>query len=263
MTPTIDVGGLEALTFDFGNTLMVDPEPDETKSARLDDLASWLRERGVAIPRARIEAAFASAETAQNRATEAATHFGAAAAIDHILDDLGVTADRHAKALLCRRFEDPRPERPLEPVDGVAEALADLQGAGIRLGIVSNLGYRPARVMRRNLQHASLAKFFEPAAVVFSDEVGMRKPNANIFQIALDALGTSPVHAAHIGDSKTYDVSPARDAGMKAIRFRGVHDDDGDGAEADLVLSSFDELRRLDWRSKSGPRRGATRPSRR
>jgi HAD superfamily hydrolase (TIGR01549 family) len=263
LNPELDVASVAALTFDFGNTLMVDPEPNATRRARLDDLASWLRECGFSVPEARIEAALESADAAQDRATDAATEFGAGAAIDHVLDRLGVRAGPVEEALLRRRFEDPQPERSLEPVDGVAEALGDLRRAGIHLGIVSNLGYRPARVMQRNLERANLSKFFEPDAVVFSDEVGMRKPNVNIFQIALDALGTSAARAAHVGDSKTYDVSPAREAGMKTIRFCGVRDDDSDGPEADLVVSSFEDLRRLDWGSKTGARGRRTRPARR
>src|SRR5207249_2916452 len=84
--------------------------------------------------------------------------------------------------------------------------------------------------------HAALIEHFEPAALVFSDEVGVYKPDPRIFQAALGALGAEPSEAAHVGDLRFTDVAGARAVGMRAIRFSGGRDDEADGPEADVVI---------------------------
>lgn len=57
--------------------------------------------------------------------------------------------------------------------------------------------------------------------VFCSASVGLRKPDPQIFLMALDALGASPAEAAMVGDSLTADIMPAKSLGMTTCWIRG------------------------------------------
>ena len=128
------------------------------------------------------------------------------------------------------------------PVDGAAEAIDELCGAGLRLGIISDTGFSPGRVLRACLHRAGLLHRFEPAALTFSDEVGVPKPNPRIFRAALTSLGVAPGQAVHVGDLRATDVAGARAIGMGSVRFTGCHDDGDDGPEAEAVICRLTDL---------------------
>jgi FMN phosphatase YigB (HAD superfamily) len=117
-----------------------------------------------------------------------------------------------------------------------------LKEDGIGLGIVSNRGARPGRLMMRQLEANGLAEFFDAAAVVWSDEVGFSKPDPGIYLACLRALEVPPERAAHVGDNKAKDVAGARQLGMATIRYAGIRDDHKDGPEADTVIFHYHQL---------------------
>jgi putative hydrolase of the HAD superfamily len=81
------------------------------------------------------------------------------------------------------------------------------------------------------------------AAQVFSDEIGVPKPDPRAFRAALDALGVEPEAALHVGDLRRTDVVGARALGMTAVRIRDRHDDGSALVDADHVVGSHAELR--------------------
>lgn len=227
----------------MGGTLLSDPQLHEARSARIAHVADWLSKRGAECSGEDLEAAFRSADEAAKRSwANGRVHFGASESLTHILDVLDVACPRAEQADLIALLEEPFPGRRLPAVDGAREALDRFRAAGVRLGIVSNLGYGPGRAIRRYLDDGGLLEFFEPEAIAFSDEVGFLKPDERIFAAALDALGVPPERAAHVGDLRSTDVAGARALGMFAVRFAGVYDDDTDGPEADAVVRAYVEL---------------------
>jgi putative hydrolase of the HAD superfamily len=92
-----------------------------------------------------------------------------------------------------------------------AEALARLQQAGLRLGVVSNSDGR----VEQALAAAGLRKYFD--VVIDSALVGVEKPDPRIFQAALKALQVKPEEALYVGDLYHVDVVGARAAGIEAI----------------------------------------------
>lgn len=143
--------------------------------------------------------------------------------------------------------------RPRGAAEGAADALRRLKEHGIELGIVSNRGARPGRYVMRQLEANGLAGFFEPAAIVWSDEVDFSKPDPRIYLSCLRALGIPPERAVHVGDKKVKDVDGARRLGMTTIRYAGIHDDHKDGPEADTVIFHYRELAPALGLSGSGP----------
>lgn len=125
-----------------------------------------------------------------------------------------------------------------------ATVLADLRARGVRLGIVCDVGLTPSVILREFLAHHDILRHFDHWS--FSDEVGVYKPDVAIFAHALDGLGVAPDEALHIGDIRRTDVAGARAAGMAAVRYRGVADDDDElVTDAPVVLDDLRDLVRL------------------
>jgi putative hydrolase of the HAD superfamily len=120
----------------------------------------------------------------------------------------------------------------------VVEAIRTLAGQGTVLGIVSNTGRTPGVVLRRLLERAGVLPAFR--VLSFSDEVGTRKPAAEIFRRTLALAGCPPEAAVHIGDDAVNDVAGARAVGMRALHYVPGG---GPAVEpADGVLRHFAEL---------------------
>ncbi|MBB6678153.1 HAD-IA family hydrolase [Cohnella lubricantis] len=92
--------------------------------------------------------------------------------------------------------------------DGAEHLLSKLAG-DYALGIVSN-GIGEAQ--RGRLQAGRIADRFH--SVIVSDEIGIRKPDARIFQQALRELGASREETLFIGDSLQDDYRGAVQAGI-------------------------------------------------
>jgi FMN phosphatase YigB (HAD superfamily) len=113
----------------------------------------------------------------------------------------------------------------------------------VRIGIVCDVGFMPSWRLRDELGRHGVLGCFDHWS--FSDEVGVYKPDARIFRHALAGLGhVEPHRAAHIGDIRRTDMAGARNMGMRAVRFAGVHDDDDEtsGPEGDAVVTDYGAL---------------------
>jgi HAD superfamily hydrolase (TIGR01509 family) len=82
-----------------------------------------------------------------------------------------------------------------------------------RLGIIAN---QPTWI-RTSMHDWGLLDYFEPESVVISDEVGVSKPHAEIFQFALAQAGVAARDAVMVGNDYTHDIEPAKRLGMRTI----------------------------------------------
>ena len=229
---------MKAITFDFWNTLVVDhTSPDHRASAWLGILegAGYAAERQ-AYDEA-VRNAWQNFEASWGR-NERYTHLEAA--ID-ILDHLGHQVPPEVHDQLVHTFVD-LDGRHLELTPNVGDAIRELKAAGIRIGIICDVGWTPSSSLRQVLDKEGLLEYFDHWS--FSDDVGHYKPAPEIFEHALDGLGgVDPSAAAHIGDLRRTDVAGAKAMGITSIRYTGVFDDPpADGLpEADHVIG--DHLR--------------------
>ena len=232
---------LRAVTFDFWNTVMWE-EPGSLKAQRLELWAGALDDAGVAIHAAALERAHDAAHNTYEHSWRAGRQFTAEEAAAQIAGQLegGVPAD--VAAILLEGYGEAGLRAAVHPSSGVAECLARLKDAGVRLGIVCDIGLTPSPVVRELLARDGLLSLFD--GMTFSDEVGHYKPAAAIFEHALGALGDVPPDAAaHVGDRRRTDVAGALGLGMTAIRYNGVYEDEAtSNPEADIVI---DDLARL------------------
>ena len=121
--------------------------------------------------------------------------------------------------------------------DDVAPALAELKRRGLRLGIVSNFDSRLYDVLRA----CRLDHFFD--SVHISASVGAAKPDAAIFQAALNHYAIEARQAWHVGDNLREDVEGAMAAGVNAALL----DRDNRFAENEPAprITSLDQLSTL------------------
>jgi putative hydrolase of the HAD superfamily len=102
------------------------------------------------------------------------------------------------------------------PEPGIAEALAAVAAAGIRMGVVSNSIFA-GEVIAEEMGRHGLLRYFE--VVISSADYGVRKPRAALFEAALARMGVEAARAWYAGDRPEFDVVGARAAGLTAILY--------------------------------------------
>jgi FMN phosphatase YigB (HAD superfamily) len=163
-------------------------------------------------------------------------------AAEHVVEELGFEVAPDVRQALLEAFTTAGNEAELLLTDGVAECLRLVKDAGLRTGIVCDVGLTPSTVLRAHLERHGVLGLFD--AWAFSDEVGVYKPDPQIFRHALVGMGgLAPERVAHAGDLRRTDIAGARSMGMVAVRYTGVFDDDTQPEpEGDLVISSWADL---------------------
>ncbi|HUU03307.1 MAG TPA: HAD family hydrolase [Myxococcota bacterium] len=134
---------------------------------------------------------------------------------------------------------------------GVPEMLARLRAMGFTLGVVSNATC--GKLIRRALERRLMLGMFD--VVTVSAEVGSRKPDAAIFGHALSALGLEAAACAMVGDLPDKDIAGARRAGMRSVLadfFGDQPEITPQGPRPDAVVRHPGELVGLfeQWRGK-------------
>jgi HAD superfamily hydrolase (TIGR01509 family) len=97
---------------------------------------------------------------------------------------------------------------------GLRKLLEELCKAGLTLGVVSNT-FIPGQALDRHLAQEQLLKFL--SVRVYSCDVRFRKPNPNVFRVALERGGLLPGETLFVGDSLRADVAGANRAGMVSV----------------------------------------------
>lgn len=160
---------------------------------------------------------------------------------------LGELADAEVDAFVDAEHEA---WRPAHQVLASAQALLEsIRARGVKTGLVVNSWPEPPRVLRRDLEEAGLADLFD--VVVFSTEVGARKPQPEIFLRALEQLGVLPEDAMFVGDSLSTDVLGAGRLGLTTVQALWFRADEGiAGVEPDFMaftpMDVLNALRRLE-----------------
>jgi HAD superfamily hydrolase (TIGR01662 family) len=107
-----------------------------------------------------------------------------------------------------------------------------------KLAIVSN---SMSNVARHAIRKFNLEKYFD--IVVISRDLGIRKPNPEIFNYTLNNIGLDAQETVHIGDSLEEDVCGAQNAGLKTIWIKKT--DANKNIQPDYTVNSVKELTTL------------------
>jgi putative hydrolase of the HAD superfamily len=85
---------------------------------------------------------------------------------------------------------------------------------GIKRGVCSNAPF-PPEMMRRQVNTNGIGDVVD--TVVFSSEIGRRKPAPEMYRAALDAIGVDPRNALFVGDRMREDYEGPLGLGMRAV----------------------------------------------
>ncbi len=116
---------------------------------------------------------------------------------------------------------------------GAAETLHALKKRGLMLGIITDTA-APVYVKLGWFERGGFGDVWD--AIVSSKELGIRKPDAEIYQTALSQLGIGAGEAVFVGH-KAAELEGAQAVGMKTIAFNDVSP-----VKADYYISCLPEL---------------------
>ncbi|MFG6494934.1 HAD-IA family hydrolase [Fictibacillus sp. UD] len=85
--------------------------------------------------------------------------------------------------------------------------------AHYELAIVTNALYDP----RQKVQQMGLSEVFSPESIFHGEELGLRKPDRELYYAPLEQFDHRPEQTLFIGDSWTHDIAGPIDFGMDAI----------------------------------------------
>jgi putative hydrolase of the HAD superfamily len=185
------VGDRSGLIVDYGGVLTTDVFASFRAFCAAEGLApEAVRERFVADPSARE----LLADLERGRISEA-----------DFEPRLAALLEVEPAGLVDRLFGGMRPDAAM--VDGVRAA----RRAGVRTALLSN-SWGPDRYDR-----ASFPELFD--AWVISGEVGLRKPDPAIYELAAQRLGLPPSACVFV-DDLPFNLKPARELGMATVAHR-------------------------------------------
>lgn len=228
---------IEAITFDFWNTIARVPPGAMTEARRLAIVAAC-EECAVEVEAELLARSLEQVGLHWEEAWAAGRHLHPREGAEMLARALG--AEEAAAELVVEAFLEAGRGVGLELAPDIRPALEALGERGMRLGIVCDVGFTRGALLRELLEREGLLAHFGGWA--FSDEVGHYKPSSQIFEAALGVLGTGPEAAMHVGDLRRTDIAGAAALGMRTARYRGMHDDAVAGVEADVILDSHAEL---------------------
>jgi HAD superfamily hydrolase (TIGR01662 family) len=136
------------------------------------------------------------------------------------------------------------------------ETLSALKEGGFEMGLISNS--KSDWLIHSVLQRRDLEKFFE--VIVTSAALRIRKPRAEIFTEALNALGVRAPESVFVGDSIQADVSGSKSLGMRSIHVFRKPITTTHPAKPDATVTSLSEVPQLITSWNNGTKTSATEP---
>lgn len=146
-----------------------------------------------------------------------------------------LTAKRIATATGC--FRNLHPE--------ILPMLEELKKRNIKIGLISNCFSEEAKVIRESV----LAPCFD--VMCLSYELGMRKPEPEIYEECIKRLGVKAEECLYVGDGGSSELEAAREFGMTALQavwYLSSREDwpSKRKEEFEQVKRPMDVLRRID-----------------
>ncbi|MFL5897107.1 MAG: HAD family hydrolase [Solirubrobacterales bacterium] len=228
---------IAAVTFDFWNTIARAPSGAMTE-ARRRAVRAACEEGGVELDPELLAAGLEEVGLEWERSWAEGAHLHPREGGELLVRALGLE-DALGQPVV-EAFLDAGRAVQLELAPDIRPALEALRARGVRIGIVCDVGFSGGALLRDLLAREGLLEHFDGWS--FSDETGHYKPSPQAFEAALASLGARPGEAMHVGDLRRTDIAGAAALGMRTARYRGMHDDGGEGPEADFTIDAHLEL---------------------
>jgi putative hydrolase of the HAD superfamily len=226
---------IKAITFDFWRTLFRENERDDRTRVRID---AFIEATGA--PEDDVLSAFEKTwgQFLQHHVKKQQT-LRPEDAVRITADELNITLDEDVFASLTEIFGSAILQFPPVPID---DALAAVQHAAsfVPVGIISDSGVSPGTSLRKLLINHGFTRCL--SKLVFSDEVGVAKPQAAMYHEAARGLGVQTSELLHIGDLQPTDIIGAQKVGATAGLFAGDNARFYDNTTAEYSFRSWREF---------------------
>lgn len=247
---------IEAITFDFWDTIAIDDSDEQKRTvmglpnkaeARVQLFVRKITQHHPQISASQAAEAYQHANQRFNRDWHDGQRTpGVATRIYYAYEHLGLrtrpgqysTLMREVDELI-REIENMEVRIPPDFAPGIREILHTL-AQEYKLGIISDTIHTNGRGLRKLLERGGILPYF--SYFIFSDEIGAAKPSPHVFRQAAVGLRVAPSQIVHIGDRESNDVTGPRAAGMHAILYTGIKDRGSQRTQADAVCTHHAEL---------------------
>lgn len=213
----------KCVAFDLWETLITETHPvsQHQQHLRLTKIETILRRCGVTSTTPEIAAGYQSLWTRCHELYWSADlDIPTRRQIEHLLEALAIepaSLSEEALVELDHAYAIPALEILPESVPGALETLLWCREQGLRIGLISNTGRTPGWVLRKILDRLGIGELLD--TMIFSNEVGVCKPQSQIFSALCEGLGSDPETIVFVGDNLYADVWGAKRSGMKAVHF--------------------------------------------
>lgn len=129
-------------------------------------------------------------------------------------------------------------DRDVRVYEDAVETLGSLRERGLKIGLISNTMW-PGDYHLREMARFGLLPYFDHT--LFSADVGLWKPQPEVYYLALGALGVSAENAFFVGDTPQHDIVGAQAAGIRAV-FKRNASFGLDGVQPDAEITTLSEL---------------------
>lgn len=208
---------VQAVVFDYGNTLVLDPF-DKVLDLKAYDFLRVMERNGYEVTKKRFIEAWKKVNETLNYPF--CSHFAQDKRFLRVtLEKLGVSKTKRngiaSQILVVYRKGLKyvlRKDKRLSKVKGV---LSGLRKEGKKLYILSN---EMVDTLNMQISFAGLRRFFDK--IISSESVGFDKPDPKIFRHLLNVVGLPEGRIVYVGDDPERDIKPSKTFGMKAILFK-------------------------------------------
>ncbi|MFX1571891.1 MAG: HAD family hydrolase [Promethearchaeota archaeon] len=120
----------------------------------------------------------------------------------------------------CEQIRLENTRKALTPKNGAVDILKALRGLGYKIGLITNCSAEVPLLWK----NTDFSHLFD--ATIFSASVGLKKPDAQIYNLACEHLGVKPNECLYIGDGDSNELAGASQLGMDAVMIRDPNEMD-------------------------------------
>ena len=213
---------IKAVTFDLWETLLFEKDGASVKrtTARCRNLGQTLNRFGVQVSVAQVKNALdktISSLLEKWDKNEDVTHENQIQLIFKNLKRESTILKREWISALSAAYVSPIFEVPPYLNPDARTTLKWLRNRNTLISLICNTGLTPGTALRRFLSEQEISDYFD--SMIFSDELGVRKPDCRIFNLAAEKMKVKACEVVHIGDNLKADVWGAKNAGFNAIHL--------------------------------------------
>lgn len=226
---------IRAITFDYWMTLFREQDRDLRHELRVESFCRVTGANQPDVSRALQEAheTFFKVHVAEQRTLAPMD------AVRMVCDTLAIRIPESTAETLAHDFATAILVYPPALIEGALDAVKAAAARG-PIGIISDSGMSPGTSLRKLLDTHGFTPYF--TTMTFSDELGVAKPQALMFERTAVAMGVAPSDLLHIGDLEPTDIVGVQAVGGIGALFAGANNRFAENSKAEYVFHHWREF---------------------